>query len=473
MKRILPVLFLSLPVVLFLFVSGCGTNSLRPPPAASPAADFNRMHGRYHPPPRRIPEPTPPPTPTPTATGPEALGSDGYGAVMRVDGNGNVDYAWVSVMTGGLTGISFRRSTDGGATFSPAVSVIPISSSIGYPNNIDDEELDAAGNISILWTTGAEGSVEGTYLTHSTDGGVTWTTTLLGPIDAFLAQLVVEPTGAINVYWLDGGLFLMRSTDGVTFSAPTQVASTTTDAADLVGLVGPQGQSYLFWNSAGNIFFAASVNATQTFSSLQLTTGGGEFTPVVDSQGNVNIAWTTNVGDTPQADAVAFTRSTDQGQTFATPTVINEPATSAFTVEPNGAIDFAFAAALVPTSDVYFMRSTDNGATFSTPVPIGLPPTFQFSGSGGAVVAANGNGTITVYFSDDTLGQFNGDDDIYSTSSTDGIHFTTPADITNSPNSTDYVPQVVVSRTGVQYLCWDNGGNEMGSGTEVFFDAIP
>ncbi len=133
-------------------------------------------------------------------------GSHDQGCVVQTGPNGEVYVTWVIYDTwpSDETAIGFAKSTDGGATFEPAVRIIENIKGIrvsetsknhrvsSFPSMaVDNSGGSYDGNIYISWTnigtpgvnTGQNRSV---YIVNSTDGGTTWSTAVRinqGPFD--------------------------------------------------------------------------------------------------------------------------------------------------------------------------------------------------------------------------------------------------------------------------------------------------
>jgi hypothetical protein len=184
------------------------------------------------------------------------------------------------------------------------------------------------------------------------------------------------------------------------------------------------------------------------------------------------------------ADSKAyFTRSTDQGQTFATP--VSLPASPGetenalpFVVRPDGEIDFVFTA--VPSSSanpapsqVFFTRSLDHGATWSTPLNLSLPnPVQSFAGARDPHVGVDTSGKVTVAWEDDSNGKFSGDNDIYIRTSTDGVTFSGPMDVSNTTDQIEVNPIILETPTGRRYMTWyDMNGQQSNPVLSVSFYA--
>ena len=408
----------------------------------------------------------------PTATGPENLGV-GSAPSTVVDSNGVVDIAWIT-----SAGIMFSQSQDHGVTFTAAKLVLPLPS-LSEQMNV---QLDAQDDIVIFATYNTSAAAATALLARSTDGGKTFTNVPVSQ-NGFFPVLLVEPGGALDLAYLDvvtNALHESRSIDGgKTFSSDQVLWTTTQDAVDLEGVVGPQGQFYLAWSQESattcEIFFAASVD-DKTFSKpVQLSNDAGcdvNPTPLVDAAGDVNIAWGSS------GTTLYFTRSTDQGQSFAKLTTVTQSGISLnapkFVVASGGEIDLVYnSLAIGANYEVFFTQSADHGATFSTPINLTLPSVQNFTGGGDPSVGVDTTGKITVAWEDDGKGTFSGDNDIYISTSTDGKTFSSASDISNTTDQIEVFPVVIETPKGLRYITWyDTAGQQSNPVLSLFFYAV-
>src|SRR5580704_11208766 len=101
--------------------------------------------------------------------------SAGYGVpAIAADSSGNVDVAWMN-----FDGIHFSRSTDGGVTFSNSV-LIPNDLSLNVQDNLLRMVVDPAGNIDLLWYRELDntGTNLGYNISRSSNNGTTFTPAL-------------------------------------------------------------------------------------------------------------------------------------------------------------------------------------------------------------------------------------------------------------------------------------------------------
>jgi hypothetical protein len=426
---------------------------------------------------------------SPSAKGPENLGA-GSAPSTVVDSNGVVDVAWIT-----QAGIEFARSQDNGVTFSTLKMVLPTPATADQVSI----QVDAQNDIVIFANYNATGTLGGSTATlvRSTDGGKTFSNVVVKQ-NIFHSLLLVQPSGVLDFAYTnsddngvdpDNAVHESRSTDGgntfvndqLLWTAPISYA----DVLKITGAIGPQGQVYLAWDEQIDldcaVHFIASLDGVNFLPPrLMENTDACSDNPtlVVDAPGNVNLTWET--GDVQ----TYFTRSTDQGQTFATPAPL--PASPGetenalpFVVRPDGEIDFVFAA--VPSSSanpapsqVFFTRSLDHGATWSTPVNLSLPnPVQSFAGARDPHVGVDTSGKITVAWEDDSNGKFSGDNDIYIRTSTDGVTFSSPMDVSNTTDQIEVSPIIVETPTGKRYMTWyDMNGQQSNPVLSVFFYAV-
>jgi hypothetical protein len=385
-----------------------------------------------------------PPAPAPSA--PQHLGEaavdEGFGIpVIATNAAGNVDVAWIN--TGGP---EFVRSTNGGVTFSAPVT-IPSNMQDTVSGNGIQMGLDGNGNINLLWhrELTPTGSVPNSFFSHSTNGGVTFSTPV-NPGGATSAQLVVAPSGNVTIIWFDlttSNLLAVSSTDGVNFSSPITVWKAVGNPMDLTVATGSQGQIYLFWTQVAtmtncSILASSSANGV-TFtpaSTISANAGSCNQTPsaLVDSTGNVIVAWDAD------GAAVFFSHSTNSGATFSTPVSIPtaaKPLAPQVAVSPGGTIYIVWQTA----SGGSFARSVDGGVTFSP-----APPTFVLGEF--AVVDSCDNVTV--------MGTGNQGRVMYQRSADGGVTFAPP--VTISDFTFNFELQITIDHSGNVHMTWGVDG---------------
>lgn len=229
--------------------------------------------------------------------------------------------------------IQVFRSTDNGATFGTPVNAAP-----GFTGDntldkdwmtVDNAPGTGQGNVYLTYTdfVGLFGD-NGIYVSHSTDGGNTWSSPVAaGPGNTQGGWVTTGPDHAVYVAYLDQSISPLR----------IELAKST-----------DQGQSF---STIGTI---ATLNTSGTNGDLGLTDASGQpvrsnaFAQVVVNPNNPNILYAVyndasrvrhhghgKGGD--KAD-IFFTESTDGGSTWSTPLKLNDDSTSNDQWQPGLAI---------------------------------------------------------------------------------------------------------------------------------------
>lgn len=195
------------------------------------------------------------------------------------------------------------------------------------------------------------------------------------PLNGRSGQILIDPAGNINVLTAIGGdLSFSRSKDGgTTFSSPQNLANGS-QAQTPQMVVDSSGNLNVAWEDGGTgaLLFSRSIDGGMTFSPPTVAANNGfsgaPFVLVVDAGGNIDLAWE---GPYSGNQAIFFSQSKDEGATFSTPVraspvvVLGGPLEMA--VDSSGNIDLVWSS----FRDVFFARSSDGGTTFSSPIRFG------------------------------------------------------------------------------------------------------
>ena len=224
--------------------------------------------------------------------------------IPAVASDGRIYVSWMdyNVTTGGSGKIYFNTSTDGGATWLPTDTyIMPVLLPPLRLNSGSDVLAKGAAVIDVsptnplnLYLVYAQASLnmidEGTILFRkSTDGGATWSTPLkvnddVTTADQVLPWMDVKPNGTIDIAWYDRrndptdlkwDVYFASSTDeGNTFSVNTKVSATAAPSpntpsglwmGEYLGLVTDTTHAYICYTSSatdvnGDIFFNKLAN---------------------------------------------------------------------------------------------------------------------------------------------------------------------------------------------------------------------
>lgn len=333
-------------------------------------------------------------------------------------------------------------------------------SSVGFN---DPEEVTIAINPANPDILAAGANIN--YFYRSTNGGVSWIQNTLSstlgvwgdPVVIFdsLGYLYYSHlSNPINGYWIDR-IVVQRSTDfGVT------------------------------WNDGAGVGYTYPKNQDKEWLAVDLTQS--------PYRGNIYMSWTEfdNYGSSSTADSsrILFSRSTDQGITWATPIRLSDRGGNCIdsdeTVEgavpavgPNGEIYVSWAGPL----GIVFDKSTNGGVTFGSDIFVNsMPGGWDFNVSG--IYRCNGmpitacdisfspyRGTIYICWGDQRNGTSNSD--VFISKSTDGGNTWSDAKMVNDDLAArhQFFPWMTVDpKTGIIYVVFYDRRNTTGSATDVY-----
>lgn len=181
--------------------------------------------------------------------------------------------------------------------------------------------------------------------------------------------------------------------------------------------------------------------------------GGGGFAPrlALDSNEALNVVY----GDTTDnIRRVQFMRSEDLGATFTEPKLLSGSSTGAFepeiTVDPDDAINVAWADEAPGTSVIMFSRSIDGGQTFTEPITVS-------NGTGEATqvhIASDGAGRLHIVYmqqlSEAEIQVF------YTRSADHGQTFTEPVNISKKNEASVNKPVITTFEDSTVYVAFQN-----------------
>jgi len=210
-------------------------------------------------------------------------------------------------------------------------------------------------------------------------------------------DMAVTSDGIIYVAWSDfrddpgGGqdkddIYIAKSTDeGLTFSASVCVSDDNGTALNYAPRVATdnQGNVYVVWhdNRNGNwdIYFAKSTDGGANFSTnVQVVNDPDtqyEAALAIDDQGYIYVTWIHLYDDNGTDYDIHFAKSTDEGQTFTIPVMVNDVGngyqyTANIKVGESGIIYVAWTDHRNGWSNIYFAKSTDGGENFSENISV-------------------------------------------------------------------------------------------------------
>jgi hypothetical protein len=274
---------------------------------------------------------------------------------VRVADDAQVHVLWEEIVfSGGSHGgeIFYARSTDGGAAFSRPKNLSNTTAGAGkgrltrerWDNGSLDLALGEAGEVFVAWTE-YEGPLR---FRRSGDGGETFSAALhVGGSrrqPARAPSLAVAPGGIIYLAWTVGeapaaDIHVAVSTDNGRSFGPVTIPSATAGHSDKPDLaVDSRGRLHLVYAESADGPFTRSVvvhllldedgsaaSDAQELGPADPGTGGiGAMAPSVaaDAKGNVFVAWEHQPDARTRPRGLAYSVSRDGGQSFSTPAMV-------------------------------------------------------------------------------------------------------------------------------------------------------
>jgi len=338
--------------------------------------------------------------------------SDSYDPEIAIDSNNNLHLVWCDY-TPGNSEIYYKRSTDGGLTWSGSKRLTWNSGNSVYPAIA----IDSNNNLHVVWCDSTPGNWE-IYYKRSTDGGLSWgamkrlTWNSGSSCDPAIA---IDSNNNLHVMWHDWTpgnweIYYKRSTDGgSTWNATKRITWTSSDSYDPEIAIDSNNNLHLVWcdYTPGNseIYYKRSTDGGLTWSgSKRLTwTSGNSVYPAIaiDSNNNLHVMWH---DWTPVNSEIYYKRSTDGGSTWsATKRLTWNSGSScdpAIAIDSNNNLHLVWEDSTPGNSEIYYKRSTDGGSTWSATKRV----TWTSGGSYGPAIAIDSNNNLHVVWYDYTPG---------------------------------------------------------------------
>lgn len=344
-------------------------------------------------------------------------------ADLEIDAYGNLHVVWHEDMGAGKFEILYSNSSNGGATWSTLVNVSENSGSSQNP----DLEIYPDGSFHLVWEDRTYGNQWEILYSNSTDNGATWSTVVN----------VSNNSGASQNPDLEFSTFVVPADPSVIWQDDNS----------------GQREIYYSTSSSSGSSWITPVNISKTSGNSlnsDLEIAMSEVFHVVWSDYTYGSQWD-----------IFYSNSSDNGATWSTG--VNISNNSWVSTKPDLEISLSGNLYLVwedNTSDfdIYYRNSSDSGGTWSTIVNVS--DTGSQDNSLQADLKIDSNGILHLVWDDDTPG----DTDIYYTNSSDnGATWVTPVNISINSGGSQWA-DLELSSTGYPYVVWhDNtaGNNEI------------
>ncbi len=246
---------------------------------------------------------------------------------LALEPGGALVCAWRERIGGGRDEVVLRRSTNGGATWSPVRTVSePLASVTGGI----DVAIDAGGGIVCVWLQGTSGGPPGQRelrSARSADAGLTWSPSVRISASGRTASSpsLAATSAGLFCAWADeassGGptdVLVARSVDDGATWAPVQ-ANTTVGIRfrrdPRLGVDVTGGLACVWWDLDDGIDFSTSLDDGATWAPTAVVAADQQHPLLaIEPSGTIVLAWT-------QLGSVRITRSLDGGATW-TPAVL-------------------------------------------------------------------------------------------------------------------------------------------------------
>jgi hypothetical protein len=247
----------------------------------------------------------------------------GYSAdpAIAIDSSGSIHIVWCD-NTPGNNEIYYKRSTNGGTTWSAAKRLGATTGQSYYPAIAGD----STNGISVVWDDDTPGNKE-IYCRKSPDGGTSWNavqrlTWTSGKSD--MPSIAIDPSDAVHVVWEDSttgtaGIYYKKSAaGGASWSTAQRISSASVNSASPSIASGSGGTIHVVWHAEmpenTELFYARSTNGGDTWNTAQRLTwnsgSSGSPSVAIDSAQAVHIVWMDN---TPGNLEIYYRKSTNGG----------------------------------------------------------------------------------------------------------------------------------------------------------------
>jgi len=250
---------------------------------------------------------------------------DSYDPDIAIDSSDALHVVWYDY-TPGLPDIYYRRSADGGLTWS-TTQRLTWTSGWSYNPAI---AIDSSGALYVVWSEEVPGTIE-VYYRKSTNGGTTWSSPQRlswNSGDSFFPAIALDSGDDLHVVWEDftpgyAEIYYKRSTDGgATWSAEESLTSTSGSscspamAATLVNTLhvvwrdGTPGNEEIYYKKSGNGGLTWSADKRITW-----TSGDSYFPAIAINSGTtIHVVWHDSTPGTPD---LYYRRSADGGTSWS------------------------------------------------------------------------------------------------------------------------------------------------------------
>jgi hypothetical protein len=332
---------------------------------------------------------------------------------LAIDSSDNIHVVWEDNSMDSNYEIYYKKSTDGGGTWSTTRLTFT-----SYESANPAISIDTSDNIHVVWTEGDWGSQE-IYYNGSTDGGATWSTKkrlTWSSGNSYDPAITADSGNKLHVVWQDETpghyeIYHKSSTNGGgTWSMTKRLTWWPDDSSFPIISEGSSGTFHLFWTEVfqSNIntetLYKRSADGGVTWPKAKRLTWSAGLTHrpkfSIGPVSTINIVWQDKTSGNYE---VYYKKSTDEGATWAgTKRLTWNSGGSHYPViaqDSSNAIHVVWHDATPPNIELFYKKSTDGGTSWST-----QRLTWNSGGSYTAHMAIDSNDDIHIVWYDYTTG---------------------------------------------------------------------
>ena len=339
---------------------------------------------------------------------------DSFSPAVAVDSGNAINVVW-SDYTPGNSEVFFKRSEDGGATWTEGKRLTFTSGDCYEPAIA----LDSSDTIHVAWDSDAPGNYE-IYYIQSTDGGANWSAVQRLTWSSGWSEypaIAIDSSDRIHIAWQDdksGNLeiYSIRSTNGgANWGTVKRLTwNSGSSGSPAIARGAPNTIPIVWQDNTGTpgyseIYFKKSTDGGQTWSGAKkLTSNAGDSRePGIarDAVGGIHVVW--NDG-TPGNPEIHYKKSADGGTTWGVVRRLTwSPGQSEYPVvaiASDGVVHVVWDDDDPGNYEIHHKKSTDGGSTWNSVQRL----TWSTGASIVAAVARDAAGKVHVVWEDNTPG---------------------------------------------------------------------
>jgi Neuraminidase (sialidase) len=330
--------------------------------------------------------------------------------------------------------------------------------------------VDSNKAIHVVWEDGTPGNTE-IYYKKSTDGGTTWSAgkRLTWTSDgSYAPAIAVDSSDTIHVVWGEYApgieIYYLRSTDGGANWSPIKRLTWTSDwsgNADIALL--PDNTIHVVWDDytpgASEIYYLRSTDGGANWSPAKRLTWNLDDSrnPAIRSGRDIHVVW---FDETPGNAEIFYKRSTDGGTTWGAVQrltwTLSDSYAPAIAIDSKNAVHLVWKDEVAGCHEIFYKSSGDGGTTWTAAKRL----TWTALDSYAPAIAVDSNDTLRLVWHDSTPGNY----EILGKSSTDGGKtWSSSQRLTSTPGESVW-PAIAIDSDNAIHVVWQDdtpGNNEI------------